>query len=118
MKKTKMLKKNYEYKIVLTKGKYYTGDIIEAFIKDHKQKNQNFLGIAISSKVAKATRRNFIKRRIRESYKNMEDQLNTGKFIIFLWKKKADIEKANYQKIENDMRKILIKAGVLIEEKS
>ena len=33
MKKTKMLKKNYEFKNVLTKGKYYSGKRIEAFIK-------------------------------------------------------------------------------------
>ena len=33
MKKTKMLKKNYEFKNVLSKGKYYSGDCIEAFIK-------------------------------------------------------------------------------------
>ena len=32
MKKTKMLKKNYEFKNVLTKGKYYSGKRIEAFI--------------------------------------------------------------------------------------
>ena len=33
MKKTKMLKKNYEFKNVLSKGKYYSGQCIEAFIK-------------------------------------------------------------------------------------
>ena len=40
MKKTKMLKKNYEFKKVLSKGKYYTGKNIEAFIQDNK-KNYN-----------------------------------------------------------------------------
>ena len=32
MKKTEMLKKNYEFKYVLTKGKYYSGKVIEAFV--------------------------------------------------------------------------------------
>ena len=48
MKKTKMLKKNYEFKNVLTKGKYYSGKYIDAYIKKNKG-NGNFLGIAISA---------------------------------------------------------------------
>ena len=42
MKKTKMLKKNYEFKKVLSKGKYYSGRNIEAFIKDN---NKNYVRI-------------------------------------------------------------------------
>ena len=33
MKKTKMLKKNYEFRDVLSRGKYYSGEYIEAFLK-------------------------------------------------------------------------------------
>ena len=52
MKTTKMLKKNYEFKQVLTKGKYYSGDYIKAFIvKNHKE--NNFLGLAIGTKARK-----------------------------------------------------------------
>lgn len=73
MKKTEMLKKNYEYKRVLTKGKYYSGKYIEAFIKTNNN-NKNFLGIAIGVKIAKAVKRNHIKRLIRENYKNLEEK--------------------------------------------
>ena len=38
MKKTVMLKKNYEFRKVLSKGKYYSGEIIEAFILKNDQK--------------------------------------------------------------------------------
>ena len=31
MKKTKMLKKNYEFRDVLSKGKYYSGEYLDAF---------------------------------------------------------------------------------------
>ena len=68
MEKTKIMKKNYEFKNVLSKGKYYSGQCIEAFIKKGTIKDTNFLGIAISTKIAKATRRNQIKRLIRENY--------------------------------------------------
>lgn len=53
MKTTKMLKKNYEFKQVLTKGKYYSGQYIKAFIIKNKKQN-NFLGLAISTKVRKS----------------------------------------------------------------
>ena len=90
MNKTKMMKKNYEFKNTLTRGKYYSGKYIEAFIQKNKQ-NINFLGIAISVKIAKAVKRNHIKRLIRESYCENEKAISTGYNIVFLWKKKVDI---------------------------
>lgn len=104
MKKTEMLKKNYEYKRVLTKGKYYSGKYIEAFIKTNDN-NKNFLGIAIGVKIAKAVKRNHIKRLIRENYKNLEEKINSGNTVVFLWKKKIDI-KMRIIKISNKIWKI------------
>ena len=60
MKKTRMLKKNYEFKNVLFKGTYFSGKYIEAFIKKNGKKH-NMLGIAISVKIGKAVKRNHIK---------------------------------------------------------
>ena len=117
MKKTKMLKKNYEFKNVLSKGKYYSGFCIEAFIKKNNLESENLLGIAIGTKIAKATKRNHIKRLVRESYKNIEDYIGPGNSIVFLWKKKIDIKNANYKNINKDMIRIFDKAGILIEEK-
>ena len=117
MKKTKMLKKNYEFKNVLSKGKYYSGRYIEAFIKPNNSKSQNFLGIAIGVKTAKAVKRNFIKRLIRENYKNLEFNIKTGNSIVFLWKKKVDIKNATFINIEQDINFIFDKANILIEEK-
>ena len=39
-----MLKKNYEFKQVLTRGKYYSGQYIKAFIIKNNKQN-NFLGL-------------------------------------------------------------------------
>ena len=111
MKKTKMLKKNYEFKNVLSKGKYYSGKNIEAFIKDNN-KNYNFLGLAISVKTGKAVKRNRIKRLIRESYKMLEPQIKNGKSIVFLWKKKVDIENATFENIKNDINNIFEKSNI------
>lgn len=116
MKKTEMLKKNYEYRRVLSKGKYYSGQFIEAFIKKNNQKQKNFLGIAIGVKVAKATKRNHIKRLIRENYKNYEENITSGNTIVFLWKKKIDIKNATYKNISQDMKRIFDKSKLFVEE--
>ena len=112
MKKTKMLKKNYEFKNVLSKGKYYSAKNIEVFIKDNN-KNYNFLGLAISVKTAKAVKRNKIKRLIRENYKILEPQIKDGKSIVFLWKKKVDTKNATFENIKSDMNNIFEKANII-----
>lgn len=115
MKKTKMLKKNYEFKKVLSKGKYYSGKNIEAFIKDNN-KDYNFLGLAISVKTSKAVKRNKIKRLLRENYNLLELQIKTGKSIVFLWKKNVDIENATFENIRTDMNIIFDKANIKIRK--
>ena len=114
MKKTKMLKKNYEFKNVLTKGKYYSGKYIEALIQKNGKDN-NYLGIAISAKIAKAVKRNHIKRLIRESYYFYETTLKNGYNMVFLWKKKVDINNANFQNIKSDMENIFKNANIIEE---
>ena len=111
MKNTKMLKKNYEFRKVLSKGKYYSGNKIEAFIQENN-KEYNFLGLAISSKVANAVTRNNIKRLIRENYKNEENNIKKGINIIFLLKKNIKPEDIYYSDIKKDMINIFDKANL------
>ena len=112
MKKTKMLKKNYEFRDVLSRGKYYSGEYIEAFLKKNKSDKYNFLGIAISVKSGKAVRRNHVKRLIRENYRLVENTLKVGYSMVFLWKKKKDIKDADFQKIKKDLNNIFDKADL------
>ena len=117
MKKTKMMKKNYEFKNVLSKGKYYSGRNIEAFIKKGKPKEKiNHLGVAVSVKVAKAVKRNHIKRLIRENYRQWEEKIEEGNKIVFLWKKKADLKNSTFQNIQKDMKYIFDKAEIVKKE--
>ncbi|MBR0491385.1 MAG: ribonuclease P protein component [Clostridia bacterium] len=109
MKKTKMLKKNYEFRKVLTKGKYFSGKYIECFILNNNTKC-NYLGLAISTKVGKAIMRNHLKRLIRENYKNVEMSIKDGYSIVFLFKKKADSKQANFYNIREDINTIINKS--------
>ena len=82
--KTKTLKKNYEFRRVLSKGNYLSGKYIECLYKKNKIKDSNFIGIAISSKIAKAVKRNKIKRLIRENYRAIENSIKTGNSFIII----------------------------------
>lgn len=117
MKKTDTLKKNYEFKNMLSKGTYYGGDVLTVFIKKNNEKNKNFIGIAIGVKTGKAVKRNRVKRLIRENYRLNEERISTGYTILFLLKKNKDINLVTFENIKKDMNKIFTKANLFIEDK-
>ena len=112
MKKIKTLKKNYEFKNVLSKGRFFVGKYVIAYIKKNN-KNENYFGIAVSTKIGKAVKRNRIKRVIRESYRLKKDSIKKGYDIVFLWKKNSNIEDANFKNINEDITRIFDKADMV-----
>ena len=115
MKKTEMLKKNYEFKNVLTRGKFYRGKEIEiCIIKNNKKRN--FLGIAIGTKNGKAFQRNRAKRIIRECYTKLEDKLIEGNSIVILMNKNFYIDDIKFPEVYDEMLKVFQKAKILKKE--
>lgn len=115
MKKTTMLKKNYEFKNVLTRGKRFFGKYIDIYIiRNNLQENK--LGIAVSSKVANSVNRNRIKRLIRENYRIIENKINVGNSFVILWKRNKNIEEANFFNIKEDFEQIVKNANLLCKE--
>ena len=112
MKKINTLKKNYEFRNVLTKGKYYHGKYITIYIKKNSLK-KNIIGIAINTKLGKAVKRNNAKRLIRENYRLIKDELLLGNDIVFLWNKNVSIEEAEFFNIKNEMLNIFRIAKLL-----
>jgi len=111
MRKIETLKKNYEFKYVLSKGTYYRGKYLTIYIKENK-KNKNVIGIAVNTKLGKAVKRNHAKRLIRENYRVLKSNLNQGHNIVFLLNKNVEIDKLDFFNIQNDMINIFNKANL------
>lgn len=111
MRKINTLKKNYEFRYVLSKGKYYCGKYLTVYIKPNNL-NKNIIGIAINTKLGKAVKRNNCKRLIRENYRLLKENMKQGNNIVFLWNKNKEISEADFFEIKNDMINIFNKADI------
>ena len=114
MKNTIMIKKNYEFKTLFSKGKFYYGDFIHMYIKKGNSSINKF-GIAISKKQGKAVKRNRIKRLIRENYKNFESHIKKGTQILIIINKEKNIEEITFKDIENNFLRTLKKSDILVK---
>lgn len=112
MKKTIVIKKNYEFKTLFSKGKFFHGEYIHMYILKNNC-NFNKIGIAISKKQGKAVKRNRFKRFIREAYKNLEGNFSCGINILIVGNKNMEISEISYKKIFENMEKLAKKAGIL-----
>lgn len=111
MRKIETLKKNYEFKYVLSKGKYIRGKYLTIYIKENK-KNKNVIGIAVNTKLGKAVKRNNAKRLIRENYRLIKNNLSQGFNIVFLLNKNVEINNIDFFEIKKDMKNIFEKANM------
>ena len=115
MKKTIMIKRRYEFKILFSKGKVFYGKNITVYILKNKYEF-NRLGIAVGKKSGKAVERNKIKRLIRENYKISEDYLKCGYNILISVNKKCNIKETDFYDIKNDFEKTLKKSEIWTEK--
>lgn len=114
MKKTEIIKKNYEFKYFFKKGKYFSGKMVEVFIFNNKL-NINRLGIVVSKKVGSSVIRNRLKRYIRAAYTDIEEKIEYNCNLLIIWKKSVDPEKVNFWEVRADLINILKKSNNIKE---
>lgn len=96
------LKKNFEFKRVLSRGKCINGKFLAIYVFPNKL-NKLRVGFAIGKKAGKAHDRNRIRRLIRENYRLIEKNLKTGIDIVFVWKNLIPADKVEYKRIKDDV---------------
>ncbi len=114
MKKTEIIKKNYEFKYFFKKGSYVPGKLLEIFIYKNKSE-KNRIGIVVSKKVGGSVTRNKIKRFIRAAYTEIEGDITECSNILIIWKKKVSPDRANFFDVRDDLIDIFKKTGILEE---
>ena len=114
MKKTEIIKKNYEFKYFFKKGKYFSGKLIEIFIFNNKL-DINRLGIVVSKKVGSSVTRNRIKRYIRAAYTDIEGKIENNCNLLIIWKKYINPKRANFIEVRDDLINILEKSDNIKE---
>ena len=115
MKKTIMIKRRYEFKILFSKGKIAYGKNLTMYSLKNKI-NYNKLGIAVGKKSGRAVDRNKIKRLIRENYRLSEDNIKCGYNILISVNKKSEIKNIDFYDVKNELEKLLKKSEIWLEE--
>ena len=113
MKKTEIIKMNYEFKYFFKKGEYISGQYVEIFI--HKNKNDKIrLGVVVSKKVGNSVIRHRIRRLILESYSKLEEELIDDLNILICWKKNVDYDNnISFFDIKDDLNQVFRKANLI-----
>ena len=117
MNNTVMIKDNNIFARVMKKGEWYSGDLMSLYLlknKDKPSENINMIGIAVSKKFSKSSvKRNRVRRLIKEVYRLNENNIETGYYMVFLWKNNVDFSNATFNNIRNDFYKCVSKSSLL-----
>ena len=111
MKHTESLKKNFQFRHVYHRGRSIANrHLVLYMVKNGTQGNK--LGISVSKKVGKSVVRSHVTRLIRESYRNMEEDIKTGYDLVFI--ARVSCADATYHEIRRSLRHLLKKQQLLL----
>lgn len=106
MKKPLTLKKNIEFRRVYKQGKSTANRILVLYYLPNTLKERR-TGITVSKKVGKSVVRNLVKRRIRESLKELEPLMPEGYDMV--WIARASCHEADFKTIKSGVKHLVKK---------
>lgn len=113
--KIERIKKNNDFRIVYRKGKSYSNSLLVLYVYKSKT-NESRIGISVSKKVGNSVIRSRVKRLISESYRLNIHKIVIGYDLVVI--ARVNAKGKSYKEIENALINLLMKAGLLINEKN
>lgn len=110
------IKKNFEFKRVLSRGKSLNSNNVAVYFFPNKLGQVRF-GFAIGKKAGKAVCRNRIKRILREAVRLSDFESWNSMDLVFVWKNKISSDKVDFFKIKSEIE-YLFKKGINNEKAS
>ncbi len=104
------LKENFEFRRLYSKGKSAVGPDIVLYARK-RERDTNRVGITVSAKLAKAVRRNKVRRRLREIYRLNERRLRRGVDLVIVVRGRGVL--APYRVLEREFLSLAGKLGLL-----
>ena len=96
------IKKNFEFKRVLSRGKSINGKYTAIYFFPNKLNILRF-GFAVGKKAGKAVERNRIKRILREATRLSTTDFSKGYDLVFVWKNRVSADKVKFLEIKKDV---------------
>ena len=115
MRNTVSIKENRDFSRLYRIGKFFSSDCLILYLKKNKL-GFNRVGVTVSKKVGKAVIRNLVKRRIKESYRELEKSILPSYDIVVVARVKAS--ESDYRKLKSALFYLFQKAGIFNDEKN
>lgn len=96
------LKKNYEFRRILSKGRYISGKLMSMYILPNSL-NVKKVGFAIGKKAGKSVERNRIKRLLREGYRLQASSIKNGYNIVIVWRNRKIAKECTLDEIYREI---------------
>ncbi len=111
MKKKFRIKKNEEFQEVFKKGQSFANRQFVIYILEKADQDHFRIGLSVSKKIGNAVTRNQIKRYIRQSFLELQDDVSKGKDYIIIARKPAS--EMNFQEVKSSLMHALRRGNAL-----